>query len=376
MGGMFSSPAARRAARAKARSDGIDAQLRPCLNPNTRKQQTQQKSLTMRLLLCGPDSAAKQAFVDHARCSMDQGVVHHTRLGKQEVFACLLRNMRALLMVCPPSAIEEYAVPRETILRQPTVLADVGVFILPPDVADAIRSLWLAPSIRAAFQNTEQLCLRLNPAIGELFDAIDRIADPWYTPTERDIDISRSIGSSVTEAKLQVGEMSYSFVNVEQPLERLKWSSFFQDVDALVFFANMNDYAVADVLDSNEEQLNTQLWTRLHSSFSAFAAVCTDKYLQNAGIMLLLTGYDTLSETMQHYSFAAISSDFVDNDDDVNAVCEYISNRFISLHGDPDRRTQVYSLYTHASDDIRFRFVLSAVNDILLQKHLREQGLL
>lgn len=59
---------------------------------------------------------------------------------------------------------------------------------------------------------------------------------------------------------------------------------------------------------------------------------------------------------------------------DVQAGCEYFSHRFQALNQNPQK--QVYVHLTCATDTSQIKFVLSAVNDIVIQANLRDCGLL
>jgi len=61
--------------------------------------------------------------------------------------------------------------------------------------------------------------------------------------------------------------------------------------------------------------------------------------------------------------------------DNYDAACDYLLHRFVSLNQSAATK-QIYAHYTCATDTQQIKFVLSAIQDILLQLHLRECGLL
>ena len=61
-------------------------------------------------------------------------------------------------------------------------------------------------------------------------------------------------------------------------------------------------------------------------------------------------------------------------DDVYNAASEYIVQRFVSLNQSPTKT--IYTHFTCATDTQQIKFVLSAVNDIIITLNLRSCGLL
>ena len=59
---------------------------------------------------------------------------------------------------------------------------------------------------------------------------------------------------------------------------------------------------------------------------------------------------------------------------DLQAACDYFSSRFVSLNQSTAK--QIYVHFTCATETQQIRFVLSAVNDIIIQLNLRDCGLL
>jgi guanine nucleotide-binding protein G(i) subunit alpha len=60
--------------------------------------------------------------------------------------------------------------------------------------------------------------------------------------------------------------------------------------------------------------------------------------------------------------------------DSYDAACQYILNRFVSLNQSDQK--QVYTHFTCATDTSQIRFVMAAVNDIIIQTNLRDCGLM
>lgn len=57
-----------------------------------------------------------------------------------------------------------------------------------------------------------------------------------------------------------------------------------------------------------------------------------------------------------------------------DAACSYILKRFIALNQSDNK--QIYTHFTCATDTKQMKFVMTAINDIIVQSNLRDVGLL
>jgi guanine nucleotide-binding protein subunit alpha len=60
--------------------------------------------------------------------------------------------------------------------------------------------------------------------------------------------------------------------------------------------------------------------------------------------------------------------------DTFEASSDYLLNRFVSLNQSNSK--QIYTHFTCATDTQQIKFVMAAVNDIIIQNNLRDVGLL
>jgi len=60
--------------------------------------------------------------------------------------------------------------------------------------------------------------------------------------------------------------------------------------------------------------------------------------------------------------------------DNETAACDYILNRFVSLNQSDTKN--IYTHFTCATDTTQIRFVMAAVNDIIIQENLKRCGLI
>ncbi|KAJ3079729.1 guanine nucleotide-binding protein subunit alpha [Rhizoclosmatium hyalinum] len=60
--------------------------------------------------------------------------------------------------------------------------------------------------------------------------------------------------------------------------------------------------------------------------------------------------------------------------DNFEEASQYMFNRFVSLNQSDQK--QVYTHFTCATDTTQIKFVMAAVNDIIVQNNLRDCGLM
>ncbi len=84
--------------------------------------------------------------------------------------------------------------------------------ILPDNIADAVRGLWKDQGVREAVGRSREF--QLNDSAVYYFNAIDRMANSSYMPTDQDILRSRVKTTGITETTFKVGELTYKLFDV------------------------------------------------------------------------------------------------------------------------------------------------------------------
>jgi guanine nucleotide-binding protein G(i) subunit alpha len=116
---------------------------------------------------------------------------------------------------------------------------------IPRDVAHALRGLWRDPGVRAAVGRSGEF--QLNDNAVYYFNAIDRMSDPQYLPTDEDIIRSHEQSTGVAETTFQVGELKYRVIDADGVrAERKKWIHCFEDVTALVSLSEYDQMLYED----------------------------------------------------------------------------------------------------------------------------------
>ena len=175
-------------------------------------------------------------------------LIHHGGYNEQErdsykeiIYSNTIQSMRAILDALP---LLELQLAPQNDARRSVILSLPGQIeadVLPNDVADAIRALWRDPAVKEAVRRSREF--QLNDSAVYYFNAIDRMANPGYMPTDQDILRSRVKTTGITETTFKVGELTYKLFDVGgQRSERKKWIHCFENVTALVFLVSLSEY--------------------------------------------------------------------------------------------------------------------------------------
>ncbi|KAJ7808986.1 G protein alpha-subunit [Mycena olivaceomarginata] len=318
---------------------------------------------------------------------------------KEAIFSNIAQDMRAILGAMPALDISLFPINeahRATILSRPELdKADV----LPRDVANAIHGLWRDPGVKGAVSRGNEF--GLSESAVYYFNSVDRIGAVDYVPSDQDILLS-------FQDHLQVGELTYKIFHPRgQRSGRRKWIHCFENVNAILFCADLTQY---DQMLYEDESVNC-----IQEALTLFDSICNSRWFVETNMILFLN-IDGLMDKLQRsplffppslYLFfsAAIAADYFPDytgGDNFDAVCDYFLHRFVSLNQSVATK-QIRAHYASTMDSQHVKFVsrsarndfrhfqcilwsriglthlpvlLSSIQDILLQLHLREQGLL
>jgi guanine nucleotide-binding protein subunit alpha len=96
------------------------------------------------------------------------------------------------------------------------------------------------------------------------FDAVDRIAQPDYLPTDQDVLRSRVKTTGITETTFIIGDLTYRMFDVGgQRSERKKWIHCFEGVQCLLFMVALSGYDQCLVEDQNAVSSISPIFSRL-----------------------------------------------------------------------------------------------------------------
>ncbi|KAL7747354.1 guanine nucleotide-binding protein subunit alpha [Sorochytrium milnesiophthora] len=344
----------------KQASDQIDAQIR---------KDQQAKRSEVKMLLLGAGESGKSTILKQMQLIHGMGYTQHERQAfKEIVFSNLVQSMKVLvdaahalnIPLADPQRNQRHV---QLLVNLPNQLE---TDVLPREVAVAIHSLWNDRGIQQTFARSREF--QLNDSAKYYCDAIERIAEPAYMPTDQDILRSRVKTTGIVETTFKIGDLTYKMFDVGgQRSERKKWIHCFENVTAIVFLVAISEY---DQVLIEDESMN-----RMHESLTLFDSICNSRWFTRTSIILFLNKIDLFKQKLGTSPLSRYFPDYQAADTDYDAACEFFLHKFTDLNRSQDEK-QVYTHFTCATDTTQIRFVMAAVNDIVIKENLRRVGLL
>ncbi|CAG08422.1 unnamed protein product [Tetraodon nigroviridis] len=249
---------------------------------------------------------------------------------------------------------------------------------------DAIKSLWNDPGIQECYDRRREY--QLSDSTKYYLNALDRIADPGYLPTQQDVLRVRVPTTGIIEYPFDLQSVVFRWDSTRPSLpadisdwltptptgslrlsslppvrmvdvggqrsERRKWIHCFENVTSIMFLVALSEYDQVLVESDNE----------------------------NSSVILFLNKKDLLEEKIMYSHLV----DYFPEYDGEKEECqvrrgtprqarEFILKMFVDLNPDSDKI--IYSHFTCATDTENIRFVFAAVKDTILQLNLKEYNL-
>jgi len=320
----------------------------------------------VKMLLLGAGESGKSTILKQMKLIHGSGYNEEERESfKEIIFSNTVQSMRVILEAMQHMGIAfknpDNSGHAQVILEQPNQIEDD---VLPEEVTEAVKSLWVDAGVQECFGRSREY--QLNDSASYYFDAIERIGTPDFMPTDQDVLRSRVKTTGITETTFHIGELIYRLFDVGgQRSERKKWIHCFENVTAIVFLVAISEY---DQVLVEDETIN-----RMEEALTLFESICNSRWFVKTSMILFLNKMDLFKIKLPKSPMKNYFSDY-DGGDDFDAGCEYIRNRFIVLNQSDEK--QIYTHLTCATDTNQIKFVMAAVNDIIIQTNLRAVGLL
>eukprot|EP01101_Sappina_pedata_P013539 TRINITY_DN9811_c0_g1_i1.p1 TRINITY_DN9811_c0_g1~~TRINITY_DN9811_c0_g1_i1.p1 ORF type:complete len:353 (+),score=141.88 TRINITY_DN9811_c0_g1_i1:46-1104(+) len=327
-------------------SKEIDAQL------------TQNRKLTSReikLLLLGPGESGKSTFLRQVKIIHLKGFTpEERRTFSMVIYSNIILGMKSTV----ERIYEEQKADRlspESKAISTVLLPDDLPEDLTPEISSAIKVLWQDPFIKSEMKKD----CSVSESVGYFYEEIDRISDPNYIPTDKDMLHSRVRTSGIVEICFQIGNSPFRLVDVGgQRSERKKWIHCFEDTTAIIFVTSLNDY---DLVLREDEETN-----RMEEAMVLFDEICNSPWFDRSSIILFLNKRDLFEAKLADESNPDLTHCFPEytGGRDIEKGIEFIQEKFVGLNRAPNKR--VYSHVTCATDTEQIRTVMRAVNDTIM----------
>ncbi|KAK9452401.1 guanine nucleotide binding protein, alpha subunit [Limtongia smithiae] len=342
----------------KRRNDEIDTRLK---NDRLRKRSE------IKVLLLGAGESGKSTIIKQMKLIHQGGYTSAERAEFREiVFSNTVQSMKVIIEAMSVLGMPLADPAHNT--RNAQLVYDLPMQIsgdLPAGAGDAIRELWRDAGVQSMFTRSREF--QLNDSAKYYFDRIEAIADPRYTPSDQDVLRSRVKTTGISETTFIIGDLTYRMFDVGgQRSERKKWIYCFEDVTTILFLVAISEY---DQMLFEDESVN-----RMNEALTLFESICNSRWFLRTSIILFLNKIDIFRDKVLASPLRNYFPDYDRPDDDIEGAKNYILERFVRLNRCEGK--QIYTHFTCATDTMQIKFVMAAVNDIIIQENLRDSGLM
>ncbi|KAG8968856.1 Guanine nucleotide-binding protein alpha-2 subunit [Tulasnella sp. 419] len=341
----------------KQRSDEIDKQI----EEDSRKFRKECK-----ILLLGSGESGKSTIVKQMK------IIHQNGYTQEElavyrlvVYKNLIDSAKDLVLAMKKVGVDCVEGVNRVYAQQ--ILAyeveNDPAFVLSPDIAIAIESVWKDPIISTVMDHSSEFYLM--DSASYFFSQVKRIGERGYVPNESDVLRARAKTTGIAETRFNIGQLSIHMFDVGgQRSERKKWIHCFEAVTSIIFCVALSEYD--QVLLEEKEQ------NRMAESLVLFESVINSRWFLRTSIILFLNKIDVFKAKLPKVPLEKYFPEYTGGAD-INKAAKYILWRFTQANR---ARLSVYPHLTQATDTSNIRLVFAAVKETILQNALRDSGIL
>uniref|UniRef100_A0A674D496 Guanine nucleotide-binding protein subunit alpha n=1 Tax=Salmo trutta TaxID=8032 RepID=A0A674D496_SALTR len=206
----------------------------------------------LKLLLLGTGESGKSTFIKQMRIIHGAGYSEEdkrgfTKLVYQNIFTSMQSMIRATETLMIPYKYEHNK-------GNANVVQEVDVekvYTFENPYINAIKCLWNDPGIQEAYDRRREY--QLSDSTKYYMNALDRIAETSYLPTQQDVLRVRVPTTGIIEYPFDLQSVIFRMVDVGgQRSERRKWIHCFENVTSIMFLVALSEYDQVLVESDNE----------------------------------------------------------------------------------------------------------------------------
>jgi len=317
-----------------------------------------EREFLIKLLLLGAGESGKSTFAKQMKILFLEGYSkQELTFYKDIIHSNIIIGMRTMIQEAEKrnykfgDGMEEHV----ELLSSEDLLLDP---VIDEQIEAAIAVLWEDKTIKKTYRRRNEY--QLSESVGYFLENIKRIAKEDYVPTVEDVLQARARTIGVKEITFKSEGHQWKLVDVGgQRNERKKWIHCFEDVTAIIFFADSSAYNLTLFED---DRVN-----RLLEALTLFEEICNCKYFHATPLILFLNKSDLLKEKIKKVDIAEYFDDY-DGGNDYDKATAWLKKKFTSLNKNPDKAIYIHATCATNTDNIKFTF--NAVEELILYETL------
>lgn len=315
----------------------------------------------IKLLLLGSGESGKSTLAKQMKIIHLNGFTDEERSTfKVAIYNNVVTSARALAKAAADFGIVLQDEEAANLIKRPEYEVLYGP--ITPEMTKAIKTLLTDPGIAQTMTRYSEF--QLLDSAQYFFDNLDRITDRLYVPTVKDVLMSRTKTTGVSEMEFNVGKTHFRMVDVGgQRSERKKWMHCFQDVTAVLFVVALSEYDLKLYEDNSTN--------RMFESLKLFKEICNSPWLANTAVILFLNKSDLFRQKIAKVDLNVCFPEYKAGPNFLSA-CEFVQEKFLSLNTNPSK--PIYPHTTCATDTENITVVFNAVKDIIIRNVFQGGG--
>jgi guanine nucleotide-binding protein G(i) subunit alpha len=339
------------------RSKKIDKDLRA---------EGERQAREVKLLLLGAGESGKSTIAKQMK------IIHEAGYSKEEclqyrpvVHNNTIQSLLAIIKAMDQLKIEFADISRKEDSRQLFTIAGASQDSeISPELAAIMKRLWQDRGLQLCFSRSREYLL--NDSAAYYLNALDRISQPNYIPSQQDVLRTRVKTTGIVETQFSFKGLHFKMFDVGgQRSERKKWIHCFEGVTAIIFCVALSGY---DLVLAEDEEMN-----RMTESMKLFDSICNNKWFVETSIILFLNKKDLFEEKISKSPLTICFPEYTGSNTYEEAAA-YIKMKFESQKKQKTTK-EIYTHFTCATDTNNIQFVFDAVTDVIIKNNLKDCGL-
>ena len=315
----------------------------------------------VKLVLLGASGSGKSTLAKQTKILFQDGYSEDDRKGfKGLIYNNIVQSMLSILDAMPTLEIEfaeqERKADAESVRRDALSInaaTNDKEIVLPEALTAALKRLWADAGVQECVGQASKF--QLYDSTKYYYQALDRLRDDDYIPTEQDVLRSKVQTCGVIKSAFKYRELDIALFDVGGArCERRKWSHCYDDVTAVAFCVAISAY---DQKLDEDKEIN-----RMQESLSLFEEICNAPWSRDAYIILLLNKIDLFRNKLETSPLTACFPDYP-HENVYSDATAYIQKQFENRNHQPEKKIHTY--LTNFTDSDNVQFIIHFVSSVL-----------
>ncbi|KAJ3348311.1 hypothetical protein HDU91_006589, partial [Kappamyces sp. JEL0680] len=228
------------------------------------------------------------------------------------------------------------------------------------ELASVVAAFWSEPVVKAALSQA-----LLPDTAPHFLDALSRIADSGYKPTNEDVLKLRTVTQNISETIFAIQKINFHFFDVSGLKHHRKyWMPYFDQVTSVLFIVAVSGYCQVMV----EEETN-----RMNDALQVFKQIANHSMLAKPGIILFLNKEDVFKERFKTHPIKNYFPDYDGSTTNYRDGIAFFDAKFKSSVEDKSRC--IVSHKTCATDTKTMKAIIDGMTQSIISDNFKRAGI-